>query len=258
MAAVSLMYHDVVPPGHPDASGFPTGDAAIYKLTDGDFRSHLDALRGLAVSLVPSPDSVFLTFDDGGSSFYDPIAPMLEERGWRGHFFISTDYIDTHGFLTTQQIRELHRRGHIIGSHSCSHPLRMAACTVEQLQREWSGSVLRLAQIVDAPITVASVPGGHFSESVAHTAAATGLRVLFTSEPTVRTYTVDGCEIRGRYAMYAKTPARDALALASGSVLPRWKQSAIWSTKKIVKRMMGPAYVKAREEILNRGRRAEN
>ena len=65
-----------------------------------------------------------ITVDDGGVSYYTVVADRLERLGWRGHCFVTTDMIGQRGFLTRRQIRELDGRGHIIGSHSASHPTR--------------------------------------------------------------------------------------------------------------------------------------
>ena len=43
----------------------------------------------------------------------DCVADELEQMGWRGHFFITSDWIGRRGFLTAGQIRELRRRGHV-------------------------------------------------------------------------------------------------------------------------------------------------
>ena len=51
---------------------------------------------------------------------------MLERYGWPGYFFVATDWIGRPGFLNAAQFRELDSRGHVIGSHSCSYPERMA------------------------------------------------------------------------------------------------------------------------------------
>ena len=133
MQALAIMYHDVVENGDFESSGFPGEGAHVYKLRREDFERHLDAIAAAtaAVSTVRMLEGrpVLLTFDDGGVSFHHPIADLLERRGWRGHFFITTDRIGMPGFLTEAQLRELHRRGHIIGSHSCSHPTRMGTLT---------------------------------------------------------------------------------------------------------------------------------
>ena len=41
----ALMYHDVVPEGAEDTSGFPGRDAALYKVTPRQFEAHLDAIQ---------------------------------------------------------------------------------------------------------------------------------------------------------------------------------------------------------------------
>ena len=67
---------------------------------------------------------VALTFDDGGASALD-IAGMLERRGWRGHFFVTTSRIGEPGFVGPDAVRELAERGHDVGSHSHTHPTYM-------------------------------------------------------------------------------------------------------------------------------------
>src|SRR5689334_16337968 len=131
----ALMYHDVVPAGEEDSSGFPGRDAALYKVTPELFEEHL---RATGVRHV-SDTSLAITFDDGGESAMRA-AEALERHGRVGHFFVTTNYIGTRGFVTASDLRELNRRGHVIGSHSCSHPLRMGHCSWPQLMDEWTRS----------------------------------------------------------------------------------------------------------------------
>jgi hypothetical protein len=160
---IALIYHDVVPAGQFEASGFPGTGAARYKFFEGEFHGHLEALQRLAQPGAPlacnlplesagcrksSPLPCLLTFDDGGSSSILTIAGMLEERGWSGHFFIPTDLLDSPAFLSRRQVLQLRQRGHVVGSHSCSHPLRMSACTWEQLVDEWRRSCDILSDII--------------------------------------------------------------------------------------------------------------
>ena len=117
----SIMYHDVIEKGDYDASGFPGAHARIYKLEKSTFELHLEAIkRARSVRRCEGwHDHCLLTFDDGGVSALSQVAPLLERNGWRGHFFVATDWIGRPGFLTADQIRDLDRRGHLIGSHSC-------------------------------------------------------------------------------------------------------------------------------------------
>src|ERR1700676_2205850 len=66
-AMTALMYHDVVPAGGEDTSGFAGRDAALYKVTPELFDAHLRAIQQSLPDLRNSRDLIF-TFDDGGVS----------------------------------------------------------------------------------------------------------------------------------------------------------------------------------------------
>lgn len=253
----ALLYHDVVPRGEFSSSGFVSPDANIYKFSTGEFEEHLAAIQSRdvkpAVSIhnaLASPDVLLLTFDDGGVSAIRWTADRIERHGHVGHFFITTDYIDAPGFMSRSEIVELARRGHVIGSHSCSHPALMSRCPVEQLEREWRDSTSKLADILGAPVTTASVPGGSYSQAVGAAAARAGLRVLFTSEPVSRIGNVDGCALIGRYSVQQGTSSQTAAALAAGDLLPRLQRSVYWSFKKVLKKLGGNAWIEFRKAVL--------
>lgn len=265
---LTLLYHDVVSREQSDASGFSGGDAARYKLTPAEFQDHIASLKRVArTPPVLAPELLqggsagphwLLTFDDGGLTAYDPIAGVLEEQGWRGHFFITVNYINTPSFVTVEQIRALRRRGHLIGSHSCSHPERMSSCTRDELVSEWRRSREVLSEILGEPVTVASVPGGFYSRMVAEAAAQAGLQILFNSEPTPRLHTVSGCRVLGRYTIYRGMSARRAAALAAGSFLPRLEQTLVWNAKKVTKALGGRLYIRLRKQLLAHAYRCDN
>lgn len=77
------------------------------------------------------------TFDDGFEECYSIIAPLLEKYNTRGTFFINANYIEsdlnyqtefnrrvntfTKKPMTWAQVKDLHERGHLIGSHNLDH-----------------------------------------------------------------------------------------------------------------------------------------
>jgi peptidoglycan/xylan/chitin deacetylase (PgdA/CDA1 family) len=255
MKIFSVMYHDVVEAGAWDSSGFPGEGAGVYKLERPYFARHLESVKAAGVRVARADEalvdgSAMLTFDDGGVSAHSAAADMLERYGWAGHFFVTTDRIGTPGFLSKTQIRDLRRRGHVIGSHSCSHPTRMAQCTREQLQKEWGDSVKVLADLLGEPVPVASVPGGYYSQMVGETAVDAGVRVLFNSEPTAAVGHVAGSVLLGRYFIQRGMPPEISGAFAAGQLTPRWKQAAFWQMKKVVKAAGGGAYLRLREKLL--------
>jgi peptidoglycan/xylan/chitin deacetylase (PgdA/CDA1 family) len=254
MTQRALLYHDVVHDDRWSTSGFSGGDADIYKLSLPDFIEHLDRLRhaGFAPSTIgdgPVPAHI-LTFDDGGVSALDVIAPELERRGWRGHFFVTTGRIGTPGFLDETKVRELGARGHSVGSHSVTHPTAMAACLSEQLTREWRLSLDHLADVLGSRPTVASIPGGWYSRPVAEAAAAAGFRYLFTSEPTPRGWQVGRVTCIGRYAIRRGMPPEAAVGFGLGRGVWPLREQFAWMLKKTAKRALGTRYADLRREML--------
>jgi peptidoglycan/xylan/chitin deacetylase (PgdA/CDA1 family) len=266
MRAVSIMYHDVVAGERFDESGFAGADAALYKLGREEFALHLDALaaarrdRPALVSEdrfdtapVEEPPPWLLTFDDGGVSAATIVADLLEARGWRGHFFVTTGSVGRPSFLSPEQVRELHRRGHIVGSHSETHPPRMSHCSASELLREWRASVEFLSDLLGERVRAASVPGGYYSRAVAEAAARAGIERLFTSEPVERVVEVDGCLVFGRYGVQRWTTPATVAGIVSGKFVPRRRQQFIWSAKKLTKWVGGEYYLKARRVLIGRG-----
>jgi peptidoglycan/xylan/chitin deacetylase (PgdA/CDA1 family) len=254
MKAISLGFHDI------DDSVPGNTSAVVYTVDQRRFGEHLLAieeqhplLRTIqGFSRWGTEVPVFITFDDGGSGGHVWGAPALEKHGWHGHFFITTDWIGRPGFMNREQIRELHQRGHIIGSHSCSHPERMSCLDINTLVAEWKDSCALLSDLLGAPVRVASVPGGYYSRKVAVGAAMAGIKVLFTSEPKSRTEVIDGCLVLGRYCIQRSTEPRFSGAIASGKWWPRWQQCVLWNAKKIIKALAGESYITFRRRILSR------
>ena len=241
MSARALMYHEVEP-DNPD----------VYAVTPERFREHLDAI-GRAPATVDSYASGdwLITFDDGDESAI-PVGEELARRSWRGHFFIATDGVGRPGVLDWDGVRAVAGMGHVIGSHSCSHPDRMADLSWEELLDEWTRSAAVLAEELGGPVTTASVPGGLYSTSVGRAAAAAGYTSLFTSLPSQRPSSIEGCRLIGRWAIREDTTAAQAAAAAAGRPLPWARQRAAWRLRGVVKRVAGRRYESVRRTLLAR------
>jgi len=265
MRAISLLFHDVHETS-PDESGFRSAAANRYKLQLADFDAQLDgvaevrsdapivALEMVAGSAPRNPADAgnppfLITVDDGGVSYHTIIADRLERRGWRGHCFVSTDLIGQPGFLDADQIRDLDARGHVIGSHSASHPPRFSTLAFDDIVREWTRSCETLEDILGHDVEVASVPGGYFSSAVASAARAAGIRVLFTSEPIISVQPGPDCTLVGRFTVRRGDPA-DA---AQRFVMPApWARSGAWvswNAKGLVKPLLGSSYMRVADWV---------
>jgi peptidoglycan/xylan/chitin deacetylase (PgdA/CDA1 family) len=264
MQLVSLLFHDVYRRA-PGESGFRSPGADRYKLTDGEL---VLQLRGVAAARADRPilatglsDLVatngfpfLITVDDGGVSYHRIFAERLEERGWRGHAFVSTDFIGRPGFLTAAEIRDLDARGHVIGSHSASHPPRFSRCRRQDMLDEWTRSRKVLEDLLGHAAVVASLPGGYFSSTVAETAAEAGMKVLFTSEPVTRTQSRGDCTIVGRFAVRADVDADFSRRLVEPDRWTRSEEWASWQVKGLLKPVLGPFYSRLADRFVSRPR----
>lgn len=188
-----LMFHDVINVQH-QVSGFQKVGAVQYCI-------HEDKFVQLIEEAVKDDNEAVLSFDDGGSSFYHVIAPILERYGKKGLFFISTKYIDTPGFLTVEEIRELDVRGHIIASHSHSHPKIISELPADKIRQEWVVSKNILEEIIGHEVKIASIPGGAVSNDVLSIMCESGYQDIYTSEPTCIERKKGNSTIYGRYAI---------------------------------------------------------
>lgn len=243
----ALIYHDVVDRDEPDGAGFPGPVAGVYKLDRETFCAHLDAIAASGVSCgVDRRESrVMLTFDDGGAS--SPwIAKQLENRGWRGAFFVVTSRIGTPGFMDAPAIRKLAADGHEIGSHSHTHPAFMARLSRSELEMEWRISRQRLTELLGKPPPGAAVPGGSVSRDVVAAVSAAGYEYLLTSTPWARARRRAGITVLGRNTIWARDSPALAAALVRGDRAARARRWLSWQTKSATKRVAPGTYEKVR------------
>jgi peptidoglycan/xylan/chitin deacetylase (PgdA/CDA1 family) len=241
----SFGYHDVT--DDPTESGFQRDGALPFKLGSRLFRGHLDRIGATsrapelvtAIELARPGRHLVLTFDDGGKSAVR-ISDELCRRGWRAHFFITTGLIGRRTFLDAGEIRQLRSSGHLIGSHSHSHPSIYRELDRDRMVVEWRQSCDILAQLLGEPCLTAAVPGGEISRAVLRSADAAGLRYLFTSEPWLEPRIVGGCWVLGRFCPKASTSVAEIGELAR---FRGWTNKLVMRRlKALARRSMPPLY----------------
>ncbi|MCU0634622.1 MAG: polysaccharide deacetylase family protein [Gemmatimonadaceae bacterium] len=255
---IALLYHDVLAPGDP-TSGFTGPGADHYHLSADTLSAHLALLVSLrapleggrvALPTIGDPTAALCTFDDGGASAVRRTAPLLEAAGVRGAFFVPTRWMGTPGFATAAELRALHDRGHLIGTHTHTHPTRLNALPLSTIEEEWRTSRRRLEDAIGAAVTIGSVPAGFHGSRVARAAAAAGLTDLFTSEPNALVALAHGVRVRGRFSVTSWTPlaeVRDILAQDAWCLL---RLRASWEARKVAKAVGGQAWFAARRWLL--------
>ena len=238
--SVVLMYHDIVT-ADDKSSGFQNESAFQYKVEESAFEEQVKALQG--------KDVVF-TFDDGGESFLTKAAPILEKYGFKGVFFISTKYIGTQGFLTKEQVKELSERGHVVGSHSHTHPEIFTKLSKAEIHEEWRKSYEILKDILGKKDLPVSIPNGYASKTIIEEAVECGYTDIYTSRPTTKIKLFQKHNVIGRYVVHDNMTTEDVLRIVNSNGY-RLKMALKWRVLNMVKGVLGESYDKLKAKILH-------
>lgn len=246
MERVVLMYHDVYK-SDPAESGFRRERDYPYKVSLGMFERQVKAIHNYCQANNLPKESVVFTFDDGGCSFFHLIPDVLEKYGYVGHFYVTTKYIGTEGFMSAEDIKTLESRGHIVGSHAHTHE-HLYKLTSEQVKDEWMQSTKILSEILEHPVTEASIPNGDTSNIVLRSCHESGLKEIYTSRPTTKLSVYKGMQIHGRYVVLCDTTDEYLLSII-GSSFTQKLLSLKWSAIYCVKKILGDKYVQLKNLI---------
>lgn len=189
MRGVFLMFHEVYE-GEAPAPGIPR-TASRYHVSNARFAEHLRAVAatGVAVRTVgehalSEGDAVILTFDDGWAGSLSVGVERLAEAAVRATFFVTRDYVGKRGFAGPSLLREAHSAGMEIGTHGATHRF-LARLPEAEARAELASSRAFLEDLLGAPVTTGSVPGGDWSPAVARVARECGYTALCTSRPGI-------------------------------------------------------------------------
>ena len=246
MPQIALMYHDIIRDS-PSESGFQRERDLPYKVDEAQFREQISAITEYCKTKGKPLDSIKFTFDDGGKSFYSIIAPILEEFGYKGTFFISTGYIGTPSFLSEDEIRNLHERGHEIGTHAVSHQ-HLYTLTDEQVDEEWTQSIETLRSITGAAIENASIPNGDITSGSIESLFRNGIKQVYTSEPSTKEEYYHEMRLRGRFVITKGMSTHQVMRIVSSPVR-RCTLHFKYSIIQIIKRLLGDNYIKIKYSL---------
>lgn len=243
---IALMYHDVYTET-PHESGFQNASAFQYKISVSEFEAQVKAISEYCKKNIDT--EVEFTFDDGGISFLNVIAPILEKYNQKGIFFITTKFLNTPLFLDDKQLEELHRHGHIIGSHSHSHN-EMSKLNDEEINNEWKKS-LRILQKFTSNDIYASIPNGDTRNYVELSAEKHKIKKLYTSTPTTKNNCRGNMDLIGRYVVYQGMTSKEVLTIIS-SFSCRKKMYLKWYVLRIIKLLFGNKYNKIKSKFFRK------
>jgi len=123
-------------------------------------------VRWLQEGRLPAGKSVVITFDDGLRDFYTHALPVLQELSFPATVFLPTGFIAASRrshkkaeCLTWAEVREIHKAGIRLGSHSVSHADLSELPRVEMM-RELAVSKAEIERQIGAPAVSFSYPHG--------------------------------------------------------------------------------------------------
>ncbi len=121
------------------------------------------------------------TFDDGNLSDLEIGAEALERAGRRATFFVLSDRIGSPGSLSAEDIAELARRGHGVGTHGAAH---VDWTTLDHAgeTREYDEARDCIASVAGEPVTAAAIPFGRYNGRVIRALKARGYSDVYSSD----------------------------------------------------------------------------
>lgn len=184
-----------------------------------------DAYQSLFVKDKLCRPSIILTFDDGDTSFYDFIFPILQEFEFPSVLFSVSGLLgqQTKWFkfassripvITPEQLRELHVLGVEIGSHSVNHP-RLTQLSEEQIFRQVYDSKKYLEEIIADEITSFSYPHGDYNPMVIDAVKKSGYMCAVTCFAKSANFAPNPFEIPRKYITYNDNLERFVFKLSS-------------------------------------------
>ncbi len=118
----------------------------------------------ISVIKKPSKKKIAITFDDGLQDVYDIAYPYLKKREIPFTVLIVTDFLDTEGYITTSQLKEMANDDLVtIGSHGVSHKT-LTELSLEQQKEEIDNSKMILENILGIKINIFSFSHGVYDK----------------------------------------------------------------------------------------------
>jgi peptidoglycan/xylan/chitin deacetylase (PgdA/CDA1 family) len=165
-----LCYHRISDNGKGDYTVSPaTFRAHMQVLADSGYHTVLpDELYNYLVYNASLPTKpVMISFDDSRTEHAEIAAPVMENLGFRGVFFIMTITYNKKNYMTTEQIAALAKAGHTIGLHSWDHTMATKYMDSIDWQKQVIAPKQKLENIIGKPVDYWAYPNGVYNHKAA-------------------------------------------------------------------------------------------
>ena len=158
-------------------------DEQMKYLHDNDYHSitleQFDAYMRGEGDLPDRP--VLITFDDGYVDNYENAYPILKKYHMRGTIFLIINLMNTPGYLTWDQVKEMSADGMEFGSHTISHK-PLTSFDRAGVRHELQDSKDIIEKMTGKPCHFIAFPEGKYNDMVMEETRGAGYRYAFTVE----------------------------------------------------------------------------
>lgn len=138
-----------------------------------EFEAHLKVLDELGYEYlfaeewrITETPSVIITLDDGYEDNYTNMFPILKAYGAKATVFLVSSLIDTDGYLTRAQIKEMSDSGLVsFQCHTANH-VDLSHQSADGVRREFTESVEIIEEITGKPVRALAYPAGSYNDTV--------------------------------------------------------------------------------------------
>jgi len=240
--AAIFVFHEIVPA---ERLAEVPPDERPYALPPEEFRAFLLAARlstrrAAPVGTIPGELAALfygLTFDDGHASDYSEAFPVLRELGLRATFFVVPTLVDTPGFVTWNQLREMVAAGMEIGSHTMTHPF-VDRLDAAGLRYEFGDSKAMIEDRLGTAVRAASLPRGWAPPHLDEVLRELGYRAFCTSR-VAWWHPGDAPLAMPRVRASLDLPVERFAAIVAGEPRALWGLQAVEAAKNAVKACVG-------------------
>ncbi len=183
-----LMYHEI--------SDAPEREKRIrkidpaYSLSVRQFEAQMKYVRNNGYEVVSVDalcdkyftfnESVSITFDDGLIGNYTHAFPVLQRYSLVAAFFVVVNKVSRSRYMSWEHLIELSRHGHLIQSHTLSHPM-LGEIDDKSIYQELDRSKKIIEDKIGCGVNCLSLPFGSSSKRVVEIAREVGYTAIFTS-----------------------------------------------------------------------------
>lgn len=156
-----------------------TLDSKSFNIVVNRFENFVSCERLISSKINTFKNRVAITFDDGLEDVYAIAYPMLKNKDIPFTIFIVTEFLDTEGYITTEQLIEMSNDPLVtVGAHGVSHEMLLKLSS-EQRWEEISGSKKRLEKLINREIRLFAYSHGQYDNECIEMVKEAGYRGAF-------------------------------------------------------------------------------